>query len=303
MDEIGLLLSLLVTFGIGAAGVYLLLSQEDENAHRAKRRVGGGLAALSLILLGVLLTTHDSATVPSAEVSVPESETEAVDSQTVSTTAAVVFYLLAGASVVSAVLAITSRLSAHAVLWFAIMLLANSGLLLFHGAWFLALAMLLVYAGVVFAAYRFLTRWTLRQLPGHADRIAREPLLACVTGAMLSAALVGTLHHAFVTEAAVTLAAEQNRDIGSLRRSAFPKQSAIDFAHQQAPPVLRIHDDRSHVASLVAAMSREQLIGLEVLAVLTIATIIGALLIVRQPDASNGPDGFKPSGETSVGDG
>ncbi len=210
MDPNSLSLMLIPILGIGALGVYLLLAPGDGGSGKLERWIGAALTSLSLVTLSLAVGRPVQWW--------PESILE-------SGVLWALFTLLACSSIVSAVFTITCRPPTHAVLWFALLILSNAGLYVFLGAPFLGVVTILVYAGVIAVAYLFLSRRAERQLAEPTERIGREPLLACVTGVLFSIALVGTLHFAFVAEAKHTVAAEEKRDIGSLRRSAMPRQS------------------------------------------------------------------------------
>lgn len=91
---------------------------------------------------------------------------------------------------------IMQRNPVYSALWFALVVLSTSGLFLLQSAWFLAAATVIVYAGAIVVTFLFVIM--LAQQTGLApyDRQAREPLLACVAGFVLLAALQYALHKA-----------------------------------------------------------------------------------------------------------
>jgi len=80
------------------------------------------------------------------------------------------FYYMAGASVVSALLAVTRRSPVHSMLWVLALFLHVAGIFLLLGAEFLAAVQVLVYAGAILIFYLFVLM--LLDLP---DETARPP--------------------------------------------------------------------------------------------------------------------------------
>ncbi len=102
---------------------------------------------------------------------------------------AVVFYCLAGVTVVSAAAAISLSNPLYCAVWFGLMLLGSASLLFMQGAQFLAVATIVVYAGAILVTFLFLLM--LAQPEGRApyDRTSWEPLLSSLAGAVLAAVL------------------------------------------------------------------------------------------------------------------
>ena len=80
------------------------------------------------------------------------------------------FYYLAGASVASALLAVTRRNPVHSMLWVLALFLHVAGIFLLLGAEFLAAVQVIVYAGAILIFYLFVVM--LLDLP---DESARPP--------------------------------------------------------------------------------------------------------------------------------
>jgi NADH-quinone oxidoreductase subunit J len=84
------------------------------------------------------------------------------------TTAQVVFYYMAGASVASALLAVTRKNPVHSMLWLLALFLHVAGIFLWLGAEFLAAVQVIVYAGAILVFYLFVVM--LLDLPGEEAR-------------------------------------------------------------------------------------------------------------------------------------
>jgi NADH-quinone oxidoreductase subunit J len=77
------------------------------------------------------------------------------------------FYYLAGASVTSAIVAVTRRNPLHSVLWVLALFLHVAGIFLLVGAEFLAAVQIVVYAGAILVFYLFVLM--LLDLPSEAS--------------------------------------------------------------------------------------------------------------------------------------
>ena len=75
----------------------------------------------------------------------------------------IAFYYLAGASVASAMLAVTRRNPVHSILWVLALFMHVAGIFLLVGAEFLAAVQVIVYAGAILVFYLFVLM--LRDLP------------------------------------------------------------------------------------------------------------------------------------------
>jgi NADH:ubiquinone oxidoreductase subunit 6 (subunit J) len=158
----------------GAVGLWLAII----GGSRWPRRVGMLLAAVGLLILGSQLPR------------VSGGPWHAWAEQ-------VVFWLLAALAVVSAAAVITMRSPVYSAVWFAVTLLAVSGLLFFQGAQFLGVATMAVYAGAILVTFLFVLM--LAQPEGFAfyDRLswgnapAAVGVAACLTFAVGAAYLIG----------------------------------------------------------------------------------------------------------------
>ena len=98
-----------------------------------------------------------------------------------------IFYYLAGASVASALLAVTRRNPVHSMLWVLALFLHVAGIFLLLGAEFLAAVQVIVYAGAILVFYLFVVM--LLDLPDEESRprFARHWPLAAGVGISFAA--------------------------------------------------------------------------------------------------------------------
>jgi NADH-quinone oxidoreductase subunit J len=121
---------------------------------------------------------------------------------------------------------IVQRNPVYSALRFALVVLSTSGLFLLQSAWFLAAATIIVYAGAIVVTFLFVIM--LAQQTGLApyDRQAREPLLACVAGFVLLAALQYALHSSGV-ESRLVQDLAQPRQLPAVRQTLEQARSRV----------------------------------------------------------------------------
>ena len=257
----GAILRSLVILGCGAVGVYLMLPRSGETDKRLPRYIGGVLTTLALVFL---VTTP----MPMGEswlsgrgnkILWPLNDQALVTCYT--------FYFLAFVSLASAVMMITARNPVYSALWFAMVLLGNSGLLLLQKADFLSAATIIVYAGAIVVTFLFVIM--LSQPSGAApyDRRSREPLLSAATGLILASVLVGTLHYSAQHEG------WGENTVGSHR----PSQESIARIANSSSQFGKLGDQ--HVAGLGKTLFVDHIASVEVIGVLLLAAVVGAVLI------------------------
>ena len=103
------------------------------------------------------------------------------------------FPRLAGVTVVAALATITFRNPIYCAIWFGMTLTGVSGLFLFIGAEFLAVATLVVYAGAILVTFLFVLMLAQPEGDAACDRRSWEAMLSAATGAALVGILTMTL--------------------------------------------------------------------------------------------------------------
>lgn len=270
----GLLLRSFFLLASAGLGIYLMLPRGGRSGRRFERYVGGALATLALVLLVTIPISTSAEIGTNGEGSAPQSSVARSQSTvfwSIEDQAAPVcytFHLLALVSLASAVMMITSRNPVYSALWFALVLLANSGLYLLQGAEFLSAATIIVYAGAIVVTFLFVIMLAQPSGAARYDRVSREPFLSTLTGLILAAALVGTLHHASRLEVRG----------GVVEGSVLPAAEIIDNASVLPEDRHRPHPDK-HVASLGRALFLDHAVSVEVIGVLLLVAVVGAMLI------------------------
>ena len=105
----------------------------------------------------------------------------------------IMFWVFAGAALVSGVFMVTSREPVYAALWFALATLGVCGLFMLLWAPFLAAATIIVYAGAIIVTFLFVIM--LAQQSGYSfyDQRARTPIMAVVASWLMLGAILWNL--------------------------------------------------------------------------------------------------------------
>ncbi len=160
----------------GALALWLMLPSS-----RGRPAMLGALAAAAT-LGGLLLHTGHLAQVAGAR------------------TPGVYYYIFTVLAAAAAIRVITHRRPVYSALYFVLVVLSVAGMFLILEAEFMAFAMVIIYAGAILVTYLFVLM--LATLPPSADdaesaadydRVAREPLIACVIGFALLGVLASVI--------------------------------------------------------------------------------------------------------------
>jgi NADH-quinone oxidoreductase subunit J len=152
-------------FALGGAGIYFLLPRGD----RPKVVVGAILGLSAVIAFIIVLATHVMSSDPAGGY----------------------FYVFATIALVAAARVITHSKPVYSAVYFVLVVVAVAAMLVLLHAEFVAIALIIIYAGAIMVTYLFVIM--LARQPGSPiyDRRAREPFLAVLAGFVLMAAVAG----------------------------------------------------------------------------------------------------------------
>jgi NADH-quinone oxidoreductase subunit J len=253
MGQFELTLSTLLIVALSGIGWYLLLPRGTGRGNNALTKIAGSILATAGIVL--------MASVFGARVA--------------NTTNDLTFYALAAVTIGSAVAMISARNPVISALWFALVLLSNSGLLLLQGAEFLSAATVIIYAGAIIVTFLFVIMLAQPRGSARYDNYSREPLLSCTAGVILCWTLLGTLHYAATVEAAPA----DTRVRG--QSEALPKSTTV-LKYLSAQPESQIDPTKPHVDSLGRTLFLEHYVSVEIIAMLLLIAVVGAVLIATR---------------------
>lgn len=236
-----------------AAGMWLLLPRAQPRG----RPIGAALVLIALALLTLLVHFGLALGVPGE----PYWSWQADLSHT-SGGVDIVFMILAAATVVPAVFAVTLRSPVYCAIWFGLTLLGTAALFLYQGAQFLALATVVVYAGAILVTFLFVLMLAQPEGTTYYDRLSWEAMLSACAGAVLVGILTMTTLQAF---------RQPGLAIDSKAHSALvDKQRQTDVLASE------------HVAHLGSRLFSTHLVSVEVAGTLLLVALVGAIAIVAQ---------------------
>lgn len=188
-----------------------------------------------------------------------------------------IFTVLAAFTLMSAVATISLSKPVYSAIWFAMTLLGTAGLLMVQGAQFLAVAVVVVYAGAILVTFLFVLM--LAQPEGKApyDRVSWEALLSATTGAVMTGVLTVSLFSAFAE-----------------RKPGDPLPPPTT-AELQAKVL-----SEAHVAQLGGELFGRHLLAVQVVGVLLMAALVGAAAVVS-PRVSRNPSPASGRGASNSG--
>ncbi len=224
---------LYLVFALGGCGIYFLLPRAGRSKTLIGAVFGASAVAAMLTLLAVRVVSPDETTA--------------------------YYYLFATIAVLAAARVITHPKPVYSAIYFVLVVVAVAALLVLQQAEFLAVALLIIYAGAILVTYLFVIMLAHQGGSPVYDRRSREPFLAVLAGFVLMAAIAGRAEDlpqaANEVTVQTTLASDSN---------PAPKQPA------------------GNTAAIGAAMMTRYVVVLEVAGVLLLVAMVGAIGLSRK---------------------
>lgn len=224
---------LYLVFAAGGAGIYLLMPQGERS------RTGAGAVIGLLAVAGLVM-------VWAARVIVP-GDTSAY------------FYLFSLIAVIAAARVITHARPVYSALYFVLVVVAVAALLVLLRAEFLAVALIIIYAGAILVTYLFVIMLAQQGSAPVYDRRSREPFLSVLAGFVLMAAVAGR-------------AMDLPKPVGPPAvRAEFTADS------DASPPQLT-----GNTAAMGASLMTKHVVTLELSGLLLLISMVGAIALARK---------------------
>lgn len=223
---------LYMVFALGGAGLYLLLPKSD----RSHALPGAVLGVLALVGLVVVLAAR----------------------VVVADATSFYFYLFAIIAVVAAARVVTHPRPVYSALYFVLVVLAVAALLVLQGAEFLAIALVIIYAGAILVTYLFVIMLAQQGGSPLYDRNSREPFLAVLAGFVLMAAIAGQAGALPQTTATPVIST----------------QSMVETSSTTTP--------LGHTAEVGLIIMTQYVVALEIAGILLLVSMIGAIALSRK---------------------
>lgn len=155
--------ALYLLFALGGLALYLLMPCEGK-----KRTMAGAALGIPALIGFFVLLSFDRAG-----------------------TSNVLFYVFGAIALFGGVRVVTHPKPVYSAIYFVLVVVATSAILILQSAEFLAVALLIIYAGAILVTYLFVIMLAQQPTPPLYDRSAREPLLGILMGFVLVALIAG----------------------------------------------------------------------------------------------------------------
>ncbi len=158
---------LYVLFALGGAAIYLAMPKPAGSQKRAALVLGVSVVAG----LMALMSMHSVAPNPNN----------------------FFFYMFAGIAVLAAGRVVTHPVPTYSAVYFAVVILCVAVLLVIQRAEFLAVALIIIYAGAILVTYAFVIMLAQQSGAVATDTQAREPLMAILVSFVIAGAIAGKI--------------------------------------------------------------------------------------------------------------
>ncbi|MBI4718772.1 MAG: NADH-quinone oxidoreductase subunit J [Planctomycetes bacterium] len=260
---------LYAVFALGGVGLYFLLPRGRDTRTGAGAIFGlGALAALLLVLAA---------------------RSVAGSAQAAS------FYLFSALAIGAATRVITHRKPVYSAIYFVAVVVSVAALLVLQRAEFLAVALIIIYAGAILVTYLFVIMLAQQSGEPSYDVRAREPLLAVVAGFLLMATVA--VRGSEIPDApapaprklAYLTGSGADRDAVRSPGEASPgaRGAAPASNLRQGAPGAEVEE--SNTLALGAAVMTRYVVVVELAAVLLLISMIGAIGLSRKRVPAEGP--------------
>ncbi len=224
---------LYAVFALGGAGVYLLLPKAGRPTTMIGAALGLSAVAAFLAVLGVRIISPDATTG--------------------------YFYLFSAIAIVSAARVVTHRKPIYSALYFVLVVVAVAALLVLQQAEFLAVALIIIYAGAIMVVYLFVIMLAQQDGSPVYDRHAREPFLAVLVGFVLMAVIA--------------------QRAGNWPEPAAP--AAIAVSAYQSDVLMEV-ESVGNTMAMGAVVMTKYIAAVEIGGVLLLVAMVGAMAMARK---------------------
>jgi NADH-quinone oxidoreductase subunit J len=259
--------ALLAATALGAIGLYLMLPRE----RAPLARLGGLLSAMALIGFFLYLVRTVAVGQPTDGGGAPP----------------VYFYLFAFIMIAAAVGVVCQARPVYAALYFVLVTLAGAGIFVLLLAEFMAIVLIIIYAGAILVTYVFVIMLASQGTTGGAvqspeyDRRAAEPFVSVLVAFLL----LGTILQVLFPVNNRTIAPQPVVANELMARSL---DIPLPDAGSAAPATTAPTEAPSNVQVLGASLYSQYALSLELAGILLTIALVGAVVIARKNTSSDG---------------
>jgi NADH-quinone oxidoreductase subunit J len=163
------------------------------------------------------------------------------------------FGVFAVIGLIGAVRVVTSKQPVYSALFFVLVVLCVTGLLVLLGADFLGFGLLAIYAGAILVTYMFVIMLAQQNGTASYDHTARQPLLGVLAGFLL---------------------------LGAISGAVVPRPAERDAVAAQARPLTET--GRGTVRNVGVQLMTTYVVGIQLAGVLLLSSMVGAIAIARR---------------------
>ncbi|HVX85476.1 MAG TPA: NADH-quinone oxidoreductase subunit J [Phycisphaerae bacterium] len=272
--------ALLAATALGAIGLYLMLPRDRAPLVGLGALLGVlGLAGFFLYLVRLSASAQAAATASSAAAGATAGPP-------------VYFYLFSAIMIASAVAVICQPRPVYAALYFVLLTLAGAGLFVLLQAEFMAIVLIIIYAGAILVTYVFVIMLASQGSVGGSavapsyDRRSAEPFISVLVSFVLVGAILQVLLPVNGRTLATPAAPEEMmlESLGMAPVPASPAPATNTSPAATTAPILSaaVPEGPSNVQLLGASLYSRYSLSLELAGILLTVALIGAVVIARK---------------------
>ncbi len=230
---------LYVLFALGGAAIYLAMPKPSGSQRRAALVLGVGVIAGLLALMSMHFVAPNSNNF--------------------------FFYMFAGLAILAAGRVVTHPVPTYSAVYFALVILCVAVLLVIQRAEFLAVALIIIYAGAILVTYAFVIMLAQQSGAVSTDTRAREPLMAILVSFVIAGAIAGKI---------------EQIDAVPVKMTAQVPQAVTDVPIETTLPATEM--ESGHTKAIGEIMFGPYLVVVELSGILLLIAMVGAIAISRK---------------------
>jgi NADH-quinone oxidoreductase subunit J len=186
------------------------------------------------------------------------------------------FYLCAAVAVIGSARVITHNAPVYSAMWFVLVVLAVALMMIMQLAEFLAVALVIIYAGAILVTYVFVIMLAQQSGPAGYDNRAREPLAAAMVGFVLMATVGGKIGQLPAEGLASKSATNNGQSVLLVNDQPAAVESKTVAADQTGS------DQLDNTVVVGRKLLTSYIVALEVAGLLLLVAMVGAIAISKK---------------------